>query len=96
LLAGIDKEIFIKLVVMKPKGKISVRKAVEELFPIMPEHFMGLHLHKLVMRRIGRPELYSETTFRKLRELKEDKVINFRNIDRAKSQYEKLPVNQIV
>lgn len=80
---------------MKPKGKESVRSAVEYLFSVMPEHFKGVQLHKLVSLRIGRPELYSETTFRKMRELKEDGIINFENISKADSLYKKLPVNTV-
>ena len=78
----------------KPLGKQSVRSAVEELFPIMPEHFYGLHLHRLVAKKIGRPELYEGTTFRKMRELKQDNKINFVNINRAKSIYQKLEITE--
>lgn len=75
---------------MKPLGKQSVRSAVEELYPIMPIRFSTLHLHTLVSRRIGRPQVFHETILRKMRELKEEGKINFKNIDKAHSIYLKI------
>jgi hypothetical protein len=75
---------------MKPLGKQSVRSAVEEIYPIMPVRFSTLHLHTLVSRRIGRPDVFHDTILRKLRELKEEGIINFRNINKAKSIYMKI------
>jgi hypothetical protein len=74
---------------MKPKGKQSVRSAVEELYPIMPVRFSTLHFHTLVSRKIGRPEVFHDTILRKMRELKEEGKINFKNIDKARSIYMK-------
>jgi hypothetical protein len=76
----------------KPKGLQSVRKAVSELFPIMPERFYGIHLVRLVAKRIGRPEVYQDSIFRKMRELKEEGLINFVNTDKLHSIYEKRPL----
>jgi hypothetical protein len=77
---------------MKPLGKQSVRSAIEDLFPIMPIRFSTIHLHTLVTKRINRPMLFHDTTLRKLRELREEGKINFKNIDKAKSIYLKEPV----
>lgn len=76
----------------KPKGHISVRKAVEEYYPIIPERFMGIHLIRLVAKRIGRPEVFEDSILRKLREMKEEGLINFKNVDKLHSIYQKLPV----
>ena len=57
----------------KPKGLKSVRAAVEDLYPRMPERFFAIHLCKLVGRQIGRPEVYPDTVMRKCRELKAGK-----------------------
>ena len=77
---------------MKAKGKESVRKAVEYYYPIMPVRFFAIHLVKLVARRIGRPDVYADSCLRKLRELKEEGKINFKCVDKLRSQYLKLPV----
>jgi hypothetical protein len=79
---------------MKPLGKQSVRSAIEDLYPIMPVRFSTLHFHILVSRRIGRPNVFHETILRKMRELKEDGKINFKNIDKARSIYMKLELTE--
>jgi hypothetical protein len=75
---------------MKPLGKQSVRSAIEDLYPIMPVRFSTIQLHTLVCKRIGRPQLFHDTTLRKMRELREEKKINFENVNKAKSIYEKI------
>jgi hypothetical protein len=75
---------------MKPKGKMSVRKAVEEIFPVLPHRFTTIFLHYMVSRRIGRPEVFHDTCLRKLREMRSEGLINFKNVDKLKSIYEKL------
>jgi hypothetical protein len=76
----------------KPLGKQSVRSAIEDLYPIMPTRFSTLHFHILISMRIGRPDIFHDTILRKMRELKEEGKINFRNINKAKSLYEKITV----
>ena len=77
-----------------PKGKQSVRSAVEEIYPILPMRFYAIHLSKLVGRKIGRPEVYPDTVLRKCRELKEEGKINFKCVNKLNSQYLKIPVNE--
>jgi hypothetical protein len=79
---------------MKPIGKESVRSAVESIYPELPHRFSMMKLHAMVMRRIARPYLYLDTTRRKLMELREEGLISFENIDKARSIYHKIPVNQ--
>lgn len=74
---------------MKPLGKTSVKKAVEEIYPLLPRRFSIIKLHAMVIREIRRPYLFLDTTRRKLFELREERIIHFRCINRAKSMYEK-------
>ncbi len=75
---------------MKPLGKQSVRSAIEDLYPIMPVRFSTIHFHKLIGKRIGRPDVFPDTILRKMRELKQEGKINFKNTNKAKSIYVKL------
>jgi hypothetical protein len=60
----------------------------------MPVRFSAIHLHKLVGMMIGRPEVFPDTILRKLRELKQEGKINFKNVDKARSLYMKIPVTE--
>ena len=93
---GIDTQILFKLDTMssKPKGKIAVRKAVERIYPELPTTFSLMGLHATVMRETKRPYLYLDSTRRKLFELREEGLINFKNISKPKSKYQKLPVKK--
>jgi Fe2+ or Zn2+ uptake regulation protein len=75
---------------MKPKGKTSVRKAVEEIYPKLPQRFSMISLHVMVAREIKRPYVFMDTVRRKLMELREEGLIQFKNIDKSKSIYHKL------
>ena len=93
--SGIDLQILFKLDIMSaPKGKQSVQSAIEDLYPIMPVRFSAIHLTKLVAKRIGRPKVFPDTVLRKCRLLKEENKINFKNIDKSRSLYLKLPVKK--
>ena len=72
---------------MKPKGKMSVRAAVEEIFPVLPQRFTTIFLHYMVSRRIGRPQVFHDTILRKCRELRSEGKINFKNVDKLRSIY---------
>ena len=74
---------------MKPLGKISVKKAVEEIYHLLPRRFSIIKLHAMVAREICRPYVFTDTVRRKLFELREEGLIKFRNIDKARSIYEK-------
>ena len=74
---------------MRPKGKTSVKEAVKRIYPILPRRFSMIGLHATVCREICRPYLFLDTTRRKAMELREEGIIDFRCIDRAKSMYEK-------
>lgn len=77
---------------MKPKGKQSVRSAIEEIYPTLPRKFSTLGLTATVARMICRPEVFPDTVLRKARELKEEGKINFVNIDKARSIYMKIDI----
>lgn len=74
---------------MKPKGKISVRKAVQRLYPELPQKFSMISLHAMVAREINRPYVFMDTVRRKLMELREEGLISFENTDKARSIYHK-------
>jgi len=73
----------------RPKGKISVRKAVERIYPELPRRFSLAGLHALVVRETYRPYLHMDTTRRKAFELRKEGIIRFHNVDKARSLYEK-------
>ena len=74
---------------MKPKGKISVRLAVQRIYPELPQRFSMISLYVMVAREICRPQVFMDTVRRKLMELREERLISFENIDKAKSIYMK-------
>jgi len=74
---------------MKPKGKLSVRKAVSDVYPDLPEVFSMMKLHSMVCRETCRPYLFLDTTRRKVMELREEGLISFKNIDKERSIYQK-------
>ena len=71
----------------KIKGKESVRSAVESIYPGLPLRFSLISLHAMVCRRINRPYLFSDTSRRKLMELREEGLISFKNVDKQRSIY---------
>jgi len=74
---------------MRPKGKTSVKEAVKRIYPILPRRFSMIGLHATVCREICRPYLFLDTTRRKAMELREEGIIRFHNVDKARSLYEK-------
>jgi len=74
---------------MKPLGKYSVREAVEIVFPRLPKKFSMIKLHFLVAKKINRPFVFMDTVRRKLFELRQEGLIDFENIDKARSLYQK-------
>lgn len=78
----------------KPLGKESVRSAIECIYPQLPHRFSMISLHAMVMMRIRRPYLFSDTTRRKLMELREEGKISFKNISKKKSIYLKVSVDE--
>ena len=75
---------------MKPIGKESVRSAVQRIYPELPLRFSMMKLHSMVCREINRPYLWLDTTRRKLFELREEKIIFFKNVEKTKGIYHKL------
>jgi hypothetical protein len=77
---------------MKPKGKQSVRSAVESVLGSMPkfQKFSTLGLTATVARMICRPSVFPDTVLRKCRELRDEGKIDFICIDKGKSLYKKL------
>ena len=74
---------------MKPKGKTSVRKAVQVIYPGLPRIFSMITLHRLVGEKIERPQVFPDTVARKLRELREEGLVSYECIDRLRSWYRK-------
>lgn len=74
---------------MKPKGKTSVKKAVRDVYPILPQRFSMTKLHAMVCREICRPYLFLDSTRRKAQELRDEGEIDFKCIDRQRSLYQK-------
>jgi hypothetical protein len=74
---------------MKPKGKESVRSAVQRIYPGLPLRFSMISLHAMVAREMNRPYVFMDTIRRKLFELREEGLISFENTDKAKSIYHK-------
>lgn len=74
----------------KIKGKLSVQKAVGDLYPELPQRFSMISFHAMVAREICRPQVYMDTVRRKLDLLRETGAINFECIDRERSIYHKL------
>ncbi len=74
---------------MKPKGKISVRLAVQRIYPELPIRFSMISLHAMVAREINRPYVFMDTVRRKLMELREEGLISFENIDKQRAIYQK-------
>ena len=75
---------------MKPLGKESVRSAIQSIYPQLPHRFSLISLHAMVAIRIRRPYLFSDTSRRKLFELREEGKISFKNISKKKSIYLKV------
>jgi hypothetical protein len=77
--------------IMKPKGKQSVRSAVEEVFNGMPRfhRFSTIGLTATVARMICRPQVFPDSCLRKLRELREEGKADFVCVSKLKSIYEK-------
>jgi len=73
----------------KPKGKISVRAAVEVVYPELPRIFSLAGLHAMVAREICRPQVHMDTCRRKAFELRKEGAIRFHNVDKARSLYER-------
>jgi hypothetical protein len=73
----------------KPKGKESVRLAIQSIYPNLPRKFSMISLHAMVAQRIARPYVFMDTCRRKLMELREEGLVSFENIDKAKSIYHK-------
>ena len=74
---------------MKALGKISVKKAVEEIYPLLPHRFSMIKLHAMVAMEIRRPYVFLDTVRRKLQELRDEGQVSYECIDRAKSLYRK-------
>jgi len=73
----------------KQKGKISIRAAVEIIYPTLPRRFSLIKLHAMVAREICRPYVFLDSCRRKLFELREEGIIRFHNVDKARSLYER-------
>jgi len=69
-------------------GRASVKAATEIMYREMPREFNGYDLWKRVSSVLER-DMYADTVFRRMRELKEEGIINFKCISDSKSKYEK-------
>jgi hypothetical protein len=71
-------------------GKDSVENAVRRIYPTLPRRFSLICLHATVAREINRPYVFLDTCRRKLFLLRENGDINFKNVSKSKSIYEKV------
>lgn len=77
----------------RQKSPVTVRKAVEQVFDTMPEHFYAPFFCMAVKQKCNRPILMDGTILRRLREARADNpAFNYRCIDPTISLYRKTPV----
>jgi hypothetical protein len=62
---------------MKTKSHPTIKQAVLQQFPFLPDTFRGNDLVKLVKIVTRRKYVYQDSVFRKMRQLKWDKEINY-------------------
>ena len=76
---------------MKAKSKPNVKQAVLQQYPFLPDVFRGNDLHKLVKLVTGRRLIHTDSSIRKLHQLRTDGKINFKRLgEKADSLYQKL------
>ena len=70
-------------------GRATVRPITEIIYREMPNEFNGVDLFRRVASALERDDIYADTVFRRMRELKERGVINFECLNDSKSIYKK-------
>jgi hypothetical protein len=70
-------------------GRATVRPITEIMYREMPDEFNGVDLFRRVASALERDDIYADTVFRRMRELKERGVINFECLNDSKSIYKK-------
>jgi hypothetical protein len=70
-------------------GRATVRPITEIMYREMPSEFNGIDLFRRVASALERDDIYADTVFRRMRELKERGVINFECVNDSKSLYKK-------
>ena len=82
-----------KVLLLHPKvedlGRATVRPITEIMYREMPDKFHGMDLFRRVASALERDDIYADTVFRRMRELKERGVINFECLNDSKSIYKK-------
>jgi hypothetical protein len=76
---------------MKTKSKPTIKQAVLQQFPFLPETFRGNDLVRLVKIATRRKYIHTDTPLRKLRILKAEGKLNYiLGAERAESLYQKV------
>lgn len=93
-LKGVAPHGIMKTLLYHPKvedlGRATVRPITEIIYRDMPREFNGIDLFRRVASALERDDIYADTVFRRMRELKERGVINFECVSDSKSLYRKL------
>jgi hypothetical protein len=74
---------------VEDKGRATVRPITEIMYRDMPDKFYGVDLFRRVASALEHDDIYADTVFRRMRELKERGVINFECLNDSKSIYKK-------
>ncbi len=64
-------------------------RAIAEVWPLLPQTFNGNQLALAVMRHAKIHDVYYDTIFRYMRELRDDGTLDYIVINKQKSQYQK-------
>ena len=80
-----------KFVIMKAKSDPPIKPAVLKAFRILPNNFRGNDIHRLVKMYTGRPFIHTDSSLRKMRQLRWDKKINYIRVGaKDESKYQKI------
>ena len=71
-------------------GRATVQRITEIIYRDMPKEFKGIDLFRRVASALERNDIYADTVFRSMRDLKQRGVINFECLSNSKSLYRKL------
>ena len=72
------------------KGLTSIRAAAQRSFNDMPDSFSGLYFTRVARMYCGRKFAFEDTFFRRLRELRQEGILNYKCTDTINSCYVKL------
>lgn len=73
---------------------MTIKKAIQIIWQELPENFKGFTFYLMVKSKMQQYEKYpyDGTIARRMRELRDDNIINYRVTDNNKSMYQKIDV----